>query len=60
MASCRMIHAGLLPISISTSSEFSRLWRDVRGIAFHPPTDALAHELVAKNVLGIDPAGPRW
>ena len=46
--------------SIRTDSELARLWRDSRGVAFHPPTDALAHELVAKGVLDIDPTGPRW
>ena len=46
--------------SISNRGEFARLWRDSRGIAFHPPSDALAHEQVAKAVLGIDPTGPRW
>jgi alkylation response protein AidB-like acyl-CoA dehydrogenase len=46
--------------SITSKSEIARLWRDSRGIAFHPPPDALAHEIVAKQVLGIDPTGPRW
>lgn len=46
--------------SIKSSSELARLLRDSRAVAFHPPSDALAHELVAKAVLGIDPAGPRW
>lgn len=46
--------------AISNQGEFARLWRDSRGIAYHPPSDALAHEQVAKAVLGIDPTGPRW
>ena len=46
--------------SIKSDTEFSRLWRDSRGVAFHPPPDALAHELLGKIILGIDPTGPRW
>jgi alkylation response protein AidB-like acyl-CoA dehydrogenase len=46
--------------AISNNGEFARLWRDSRGIAYHPPSDALAHEQVAKAVLGIDPTEPRW
>ena len=41
-------------------NELERLYRDVRCGGFHPANDALTHETVAKAVLGIDPAGPRW
>ena len=41
-------------------NELERLYRDVRCGGFHPANDALTHEAVAKAVLGIDPAGPRW
>lgn len=46
--------------SIGNTGEFARLWRDSRGVAFHPPADALAHEQIGKGLLGIDPSGPRW
>jgi alkylation response protein AidB-like acyl-CoA dehydrogenase len=41
-------------------NELERLYRDVRGGGFHPANDALTHESVAKTLLAIDPAGPRW
>lgn len=41
-------------------NELERLYRDVRAGGFHPANAALTHETVAKVVLGIDPAGPRW
>jgi alkylation response protein AidB-like acyl-CoA dehydrogenase len=41
-------------------NELERLYRDVRCGGFHPANDALTHEAVAKAVLRIDPAGPRW
>jgi alkylation response protein AidB-like acyl-CoA dehydrogenase len=41
-------------------NELERLYRDVRCGGFHPANDALTHETVAKTLLGIDPAGPRW
>jgi alkylation response protein AidB-like acyl-CoA dehydrogenase len=41
-------------------NELERLYRDVRCGGFHPANDALSHELVAKTLLAIDPAGPRW
>jgi alkylation response protein AidB-like acyl-CoA dehydrogenase len=41
-------------------NELERLYRDVRCGGFHPANDALSHELVAKTLLSIDPAGPRW
>lgn len=41
-------------------NELERLYRDVRCGGFHPTNDALTHESVAKAVLGVDPAGPRW
>ncbi len=41
-------------------NELERLYRDVRAGGFHPANAALTHETVAKTVLGIDPAGPRW
>jgi len=40
--------------------ELERLYRDVRASAYHPPTDAFAHEAIAKIALGIDPAEPRF
>lgn len=46
--------------AIRSDHELSRLLRDSRGVAYHPPTNALAHEAIGKAVLGIDPAGPRW
>ena len=46
--------------SIRTDAEISRLWRDARGIAFHPATEAFAHEVIGKAALGLDPDGPRW
>lgn len=46
--------------AIRSEHELSRLLRDSRGAAYHPPSDALAHEAVGKAVLGIDPGGPRW
>ena len=42
------------------SNELERLYRDVRCGGFHPASDALTHETVAKTALGIDPTGPRW
>jgi alkylation response protein AidB-like acyl-CoA dehydrogenase len=46
---------------IFKSSGYERLWRDARLGRIHPANSALAHELVAKTVLGIDPdATPRW
>jgi len=41
-------------------NELERLYRDVRCGGFHPANDALTHEAVAKVVLGIGPAGPRF
>lgn len=41
-------------------NELERLYRDVRAGGFHPANDALTHEMVAKTLLEIDPAGPRW
>jgi alkylation response protein AidB-like acyl-CoA dehydrogenase len=41
-------------------TELERLYRDVRAGGFHPGNDALTHEMVAKALLAIDPAGPRW
>jgi alkylation response protein AidB-like acyl-CoA dehydrogenase len=41
-------------------NELERLYRDVRCGGFHPANDALTHESVAKTLLQIDPAGPRW
>jgi alkylation response protein AidB-like acyl-CoA dehydrogenase len=41
-------------------SELERLYRDVRAGAYHPPTDAYAHEAIAKAALGITPDEPRW
>jgi alkylation response protein AidB-like acyl-CoA dehydrogenase len=41
-------------------NELERLYRDVRAGGFHPANAALTHETVAKVLLGIDPAGPRW
>ena len=36
-------------------SELERLFRDARAGRFHPANSALAHELVAKMTLGINP-----
>jgi alkylation response protein AidB-like acyl-CoA dehydrogenase len=41
-------------------SELERLYRDARAGGFHPANAALTYETVAKTLLGIDPAGPRW
>lgn len=41
-------------------NELERLYRDVRAGGFHPANAALTYETVAKTLLGIDPAGPRW
>jgi alkylation response protein AidB-like acyl-CoA dehydrogenase len=46
--------------AIRSDHELSRLWRDSRGIAYHPASAALAHEAIGKAVLGVDPDGPRW
>ncbi len=46
--------------AIRSDSELSRLLRDSRAVAYHPPSHALAHEFIGKAVLGIDPEGPRW
>lgn len=46
--------------AIRSDHELSRLLRDSRAVAYHPASDALAHEAVGKAVLGIDPGGPRW
>jgi alkylation response protein AidB-like acyl-CoA dehydrogenase len=46
--------------AIRNGHELSRLLRDSRGVAYHPPSNALAHEAIGKAVLGIDPTGPRW
>ncbi len=47
-------------VGMFRGNELERLYRDVRCGGFHPANDALTHEMVAKAVLGIDPAGPRW
>lgn len=42
-------------------SELERLFRDARAGRFHPANSSLAHELVGKLTLGIDPdEQPRW
>lgn len=46
--------------AIRSGGELSRLLRDSRAAAYHPASDALAHEAIGKAVLGIDPGGPRW
>jgi alkylation response protein AidB-like acyl-CoA dehydrogenase len=46
--------------AIRSDHELSRLLRDSRAAAYHPASDALAHEAIGKGVLGIDPGGPRW
>ena len=43
-----------------SNAEIARLWRDARGIAFHPANEAFAHEAIGKGMLGIDSSGPRW
>lgn len=40
--------------------ELERLYRDVRAGSYHPPTDAYAHEVIAKAALGVGPDAPRW
>lgn len=46
--------------AIRSDHELSRLLRDSRAAAYHPASDALAHEAIGKAILGIDPEGPRW
>ena len=42
-------------------SEMERLFRDARAGRFHPANASLAHELIGKLVLGINPDDPqRW
>lgn len=42
-------------------SELERLFRDARAGRFHPASSALAHEIVGKLTLGINPdEQPRW
>ena len=42
-------------------SEMERLFRDARAGRFHPANSALAHELIGKLVLGVNPDEmPRW
>jgi alkylation response protein AidB-like acyl-CoA dehydrogenase len=46
---------------IFKKSELERLFRDARLGRIHPANSALAHELVAKTALGINPdLPPRW
>jgi alkylation response protein AidB-like acyl-CoA dehydrogenase len=47
-------------VAMVRGNELERLYRDVRAGGFHPANAALTHETVAKVLLGIDPAGPRW
>lgn len=46
--------------SIRSDNELSRLLRDSRAVAYHPPAAAIAHEGIGKALLSIDPDGPRW
>jgi alkylation response protein AidB-like acyl-CoA dehydrogenase len=42
-------------------SELERLFRDARAGRFHPANSSLAHEIVGKLVLGLNPDDPqRW
>jgi alkylation response protein AidB-like acyl-CoA dehydrogenase len=42
-------------------SEMERLFRDARAGRFHPANSSLAHELIGKLVLGVNPDDPqRW
>jgi ATP-dependent protease Clp ATPase subunit len=42
-------------------SEMERLFRDARAGRFHPANASLAHELIGKLVLGVNPDDPqRW
>jgi alkylation response protein AidB-like acyl-CoA dehydrogenase len=42
-------------------SELERLFRDARAGRFHPANSALAHEVVGKLALGLNPdESPRW
>ena len=46
---------------IFKKSELERLFRDARLGRIHPANSALAHELVSKTALGINPdLPPRW
>jgi alkylation response protein AidB-like acyl-CoA dehydrogenase len=45
--------------SLRRGTELERLYRDVRCGGFHPGTDAFAHEVIGKAVLGLAPQ-PRW
>ena len=46
---------------IFKASGLERLFRDARLGRIHPANSALAHEFVAKTVLGINPdETPRW
>ncbi|HLF71905.1 MAG TPA: acyl-CoA dehydrogenase family protein, partial [Dehalococcoidia bacterium] len=46
---------------IFKKSELERLYRDVRGGAFHPANAALTHEIVGKTALGVGlDESPRW
>jgi alkylation response protein AidB-like acyl-CoA dehydrogenase len=46
---------------IFKAAGFERLFRDARLGRIHPANSALAHEFVAKTVLGINPdETPRW
>jgi alkylation response protein AidB-like acyl-CoA dehydrogenase len=46
---------------IFAASGIERLFRDARLSRIHPANSALAHEVVAKLTLGVDPdAQPRW
>lgn len=46
--------------AIRSDHELSRLLRDSRAAAYHPASNALAHEAIGKAVLGITAEGPRW
>lgn len=45
--------------SIAAGNELQRLYRDVRCGAFNGMTGFVAHEMIGKAVLGVDPQ-PRW
>jgi len=46
---------------VARGGELERLFRDARTGRLHPATSPVAHEVVAKIHLGIDPdIQPRW
>ncbi|BFH10918.1 acyl-CoA/acyl-ACP dehydrogenase [Paenibacillus melissococcoides] len=46
--------------SLNHGHVLERLYRDVRAGTFHPPSDDLLKEAIAKKILGIIPSDTRW